>query len=440
VYPAPAPAFSLSDTAGCSPLTISFSNQTGYPNQLQGNLTWHLGNGLLYNGHSNVPNQTYINTTAQPVKYRVVLYATTTFGCRDSVVKTITVFPRPRPAFVTPRDTLNQDSAVFTFLNRTRPAGNWTYTWRWGDGRDTTVTDTLPIAHRYDTVGRIRVSLVVVTPNGCRDSVVRFVVIRPVKPIVSFFINEGDTVVGCRPLTISVKNLTRYGRDYRWDFGNGVLYTVAAPPPVTYYNAGVYSIKLLVRNAAGNDSLIRRRVVVAEDNPKAAFSLSPAEVVVPDQATQFVNLSRGASSYRWNFGDGSTSEEVSPRYTYQDTGRFDVTLIAATRGGCLDTFTIRQAVKARFDGRIVVPNAFTPLSTTGLNDVFLPKMDGAIAYRMLVFNRWGEIMFESSDQNSGWDGRHRGQMCTPDQYVYRIEVTFSNGISKTETGKVYLVR
>lgn len=440
VYPAPAPQFTVSDTAGCSPLTVNFTNQTSYPNPLQGNLSWSFGNGLLFNGHFNVPPQTYINTTAQVQTYRVVLYATTTFGCKDSAVKTITVYPRPQPAFNIVRDTLFQDSATFTFLNRTRPVINWSYQWKWGDGADTLVQDTLPVLHRYLTPGRYRVTLIASSPHGCLDSVTRQVVVRPVIPRPAFTIEQGDTVYGCRPLTIYVRNNTRYGQDYLWNFGNGVVYNIADPPPVTYYNAGRFSIKLVARNAAGADSLVRNQIIIVEEKPNAAFVVNTEQIVLPGQAARFTNLSRGAVSYLWDFGDGRTSREVNPVHNYTDTGRYDVRLIAYTRGGCADTFAIKQAVAARYDGRIVIPNAFTPFSTNGLNDTFRPEMDGAIEYRMLIFSRWGEIMFESRDPNQGWDGRHRGVMCTPDQYVYRIEVTFSNGVSKTETGKVLLLR
>jgi gliding motility-associated-like protein len=94
---------------------------------------------------------------------------------------------------------------------------------------------------------------------------------------------------------------------------------------------------------------------------------------------------------------------------------------------------------------LVVPNAFTPrggnlASPNDLNDIFLPLTDGAVEFSLKVFSRWGELLFESNDPAKGWDGYHRGQLCTQDVYAYKVQVTFADGTKRTKVGDVTLIR
>jgi len=440
IYPNPVPNFALSSYSGCSPLPITISNLTVYPNAIQGTFNWDFGNGNTYNGYYAIPSQVYVNNSTSIKTYKIKLTCTTSFGCSDTFSTQVVVYPKPIIDFLVVKDTLLQDNALFQFINNTTPNSPWSYKWVWGDGSDTSVSNSNPIFHRYDTTGNIKVKLLVITANGCLDSIVRTITILPVKPKPSFVLIGADTLKGCRPFTIQVRNTSRYSKEYKWDFGGGIVFNNANPPPITYYNAGTYTIKLTAKNAIGIDSFIQNNVVFVDELPVASFTNSPKLVVLPNQLTYFQNLSTGASRYLWLFGDSTTSNEFEPSHLYTDTGKFTVTLIAYTTNGCIDTIVIDESVIARNDGRIQVPNAFTPSSSFGLNDVFLPVMDGAIEFKMLVFDRWGEIIFESNNSTIGWDGKHRGQICTPDLYPYKIEALFSNGDKKTIIGKVYLIR
>jgi gliding motility-associated-like protein len=440
IYPNPVPSFSVSSSIGCSPLTVNINNLTAYPSAIQGTFEWDFDNGNTHSGYYRIPTQVYTNNSTEIKKFKVKLVCTTTFGCVDTLESEITVYPSPTLGFNIVEDTMYQDSAVFRFINTTTPILTASYQWNWGDGNSTTVNDTSSIEHRYDSVGRFLVKLYITTSNGCLDSMFRFVTVLPVKPRPSFVLLGSDTLKGCRPFTIQVRNTSRYSTEYTWDFGDNIIFNNTNPPAITYYNPGVFTIKLLAKNSIGIDSFIQRNVVIVDDLPVASFTNNPKTVIIPNQKAYFLNQSTGAVKYLWDFGDNSTSDSISPEHLYRDTGSYNVTLIAYSTNGCTDTFRVNQAVKAKFDGRIQVPNAFTPGSSFGVNDVFIPVMDGAVDFKMLVFNRWGEIIFESSDSKIGWDGKHRGQICTPDLYPYKIEVVFSNGDNKSLTGKVYLIR
>jgi len=158
-----------------------------------------------------------------------------------------------------------------------------------------------------------------------------------------------------------------------------------------------------------------------------------------------------ALTYFWDFGDNGTSTEFDPTYTYKIEGKYDITLIATNDHGdgavCSDTLV--HTVIAKQGGLTKVPNAFTPNqngpsggipSNGSFNDVFLPIMRGVTQFEMLIFNRWGQLLFESRDQSTGWDGYYQGKLCEQDVYMYKLTVRLENGQDVVRTGDVNLIR
>ncbi|NMD00635.1 MAG: hypothetical protein GYA62_13075, partial [Bacteroidales bacterium] len=117
---------------------------------------------------------------------------------------------------------------------------------------------------------------------------------------------------------------------------------------------------------------------------------------------------------------------------------------------CPDTFTIFRAVVAKSAGKIEFPSAFTPnpngpnggkYNPNDLNnDVFHPIFVGVDQYQLSIFNRWGELIFESTDPNIGWDGYYRNELCKQDVYVWKVKGKFINGQSFLKAGDVTLLR
>jgi len=182
----------------------------------------------------------------------------------------------------------------------------------------------------------------------------------------------------------------------------------------------------------------------------AYFVLQPEEVVVPSQPLFTYNLSSNASTYLWDFGDGVTSTEMNPVHYYQSAGEFDVQLIANNPWNCPDTFLLPSAVTAIRAGDIAFPNAFTPGNsgpTDGVydpasfeNDFFFPIYSGVEDYHLQVFNRWGELVFETFDVKKGWDGWYRGYPAKQDVYAWKAYARFSNGEETMLKGDVTLLR
>ena len=160
-------------------------------------------------------------------------------------------------------------------------------------------------------------------------------------------------------------------------------------------------------------------------------------------------MSHGATDYLWDFGDGTTSSEFQPIHAYGDTGVYDVQLVAISDMGCRDTARMDRTVRVTYRNAVRIPNVFTPslsgpgggsIYVDGRNDVFFPIMEGVLQYRMRIFNRWGELIFESNDRNIGWDGYYRGRLCPQDVYLYTMDFKYSDGREESRFGDVTLLR
>ena len=163
----------------------------------------------------------------------------------------------------------------------------------------------------------------------------------------------------------------------------------------------------------------------------------------------FIAISAGSIiSNNWDFGDGNTSTENSPSYTYQNPGEYQIYLVAKNSHGCLDTFNL--SIKAELESMVEIPNAFSPNpnggnggifnSTDTNNDVFHPVLKGIDKYELNIFSRWGELLFVSKDITIGWDGYYKGNLCTQDVYVWKIIATTLDGKKINKTGDLLLLR
>ena len=176
--------------------------------------------------------------------------------------------------------------------------------------------------------------------------------------------------------------------------------------------------------------------------------MQPDLVYVPGDEVRFFDLSEGAVEYEWHFGDDSISYDEHPRLEYQEAGSYDIKLIVTNEHGCKDSTLIADAVTARSSGFIKFPNAFKPrpdhASNSGnrseTNNVFKPVYRDVETYRLQIYNRWGQLIYETNDIDGGWNGYYEGQLAPQAVYVWKVKGTFINGKEFRETGSVLLVR
>jgi len=426
---------SISDGgAGCTPYFESLLNNSIGANQF----LWDFGDGNTSNGFNG--HNEYINNALDDQSYDVSMIAESPYGCKDTAYTSVTVYRRPTPVFaLDPLEMQMPESTVF--IENQTAGNNWDYRWLFGDGSSSTQKD--PGSYSYVASGEYEVWLNV-KGEHCSDSSMQVVTIYPTLPAIDY----GPDAEGCPPLKVEFYNNTVDAHTYFWDFGDGNV-SSEKEPVHTYRTSGKYNVKLM---AEGPGGLVEANHVVINvyNTPIADFEVRPTVVKLPETVS-FINLSEGAISYLWDFGDGTSSTEHSVQHLYERAGTYDVKLISTNDLGCSDEHVIREAVIAEEAGKISFPNAFTPNPagssggeyTPGSSDnfVFYPFVhEGIVEYQLRIYTRWGELIFESNDIDIGWDGYHRDKICPGGVYIWKVNCRYSNGNIDVQTGDVTLFR
>ncbi|HEY3405945.1 MAG TPA: PKD domain-containing protein, partial [Ohtaekwangia sp.] len=333
-------------------------------------------------------------------------------------------------------------SATVTLTNNSTP-GPWTYLWDFGDG--TTSNNPAVTTHSYTMAGTYVITLTV-GDAVCSDTHTETITINPAPPVLDF---DYAPASGCSPLTVTFTNLSQFAdpSTYLWEFGAGQGTSQVTHPVYTYFDPGVYSVTLSASDGAGGRvSITKNMIITVLPSPLAQFAVFPQLVNIPQDLLYTDNRTQGAVSFLWDFGDGTTSTEFEPTHKYETEGAFDIVLIATGENGCVDTARYASAVNVVASGQLLIPNAFRP-SLVGpgqgdkfANQIFIPLTQKVSEFNMMVFNRWGDLLFETDDQEQGWDGYYKGALCPQDVYIYKITVRYNDGNKFTKTGDVTLIR
>lgn len=256
------------------------------------------------------------------------------------------------------------------------------------------------------------------------------------------------TIEGCAPLCIGLNSYASpKAVSVLWDFGYN-LHAIGDSINFCFKNPGTYSITTTIQDINGCKSKNTAPFqITVFPRPQPDFSWEPFEPSLIENHVNFVSsyVNGPITYYHWEFGDGfdyknDTSSLKNPSHDFNYVSVYPVTLIETNVYGCTDTITKNVTVLEDFT--LYIPNAFTP-NGDGLNDVFLPKGMGfkAESYEMLVYDRWGNVIFKSNDVNKGWDGTFKGTSVQSDVYVYKIKcISSSRGIRKEHAGHVTLIK
>jgi gliding motility-associated-like protein len=240
-------------------------------------------------------------------------------------------------------------------------------------------------------------------------------------PVPDFTFNSNNW---CEPaivlFTNTTQNVSGQITGYSWNLGNGELSNQINPATV-YFEDGVYTVTLTATNSFGCVDSVSKSVTV-RPRPDAAFYFEPANPSVNTPLVTFVdNSSEDATGWLWQIQSLYSSSEQNTQYSFTVPGEYDVTLYIVNQFGCTDT--AYGTVVVTGISTIFVPTAFTPQGDF-LNETFMPLMTNMKAFEMRIFNRWGELLFSTQNQDGpGWDGSNRaGKMMKNDVYVYKIYV------------------
>lgn len=440
VFPMPVAAFSTQDV--CQGQAIDFIDSSSVSN---GNIVtgwgWNFGDG----GVSTLQNASHVYDAFG--QYTVTLIVTSNNGCKDTISHAPVVHPLPSPVFSTSNICWG-DYAVFNDLS-TIPlniSNDNLLSWAWDFGDTTPLVNNQNTTHLYNSVGSYSVELKVVSDYGCVDSVSETVVVNP-NPDVIF--TAVDTI-GCEPLCVNFADASSItsgmNAAWKWNLGNGDTISNSTAFNYCYTNDSTFvlnrfSVTLTVTSDSGCvSSATKTNHITVYPESFASFNTSPTSATITDPVISISNSSTGAISWDWSFGDTDTSSlHTPPNHTYADTGSYLIRLITNTQYNCADTSY--QTIVVEPDFMLYIPSAFTP-NEDGVNDTFIPKGMFFTEFEMLIFDRWGNLVYRTDTINKPWNGKvnNGDEYAQKDVYVYVIKATDLKREEHTYRGTVTLIR
>jgi gliding motility-associated-like protein len=389
--------------------------------------------GLGANGLGNIAPFNGVNAS-QSDNTATITVAATLNGCVGST-ETFQITVHPTPAANAGTDVAVCEDASLPFIGSPAVAGN-TYQWTPATGLSSSTAANPQVQN--NTPGTTNYSLTVTSAFGCTNTDNVQVTFNPL-PTVSF----NADAEGCSPLTVTFTNTSANSVDCVWDIeGIGIVNSCGSFSEV-FTNAGTYDVTLTITDVNGcTNSLTENDIIKVYPQAVAAFDVDAVSQSVLNPEFHFTNTSTNASSYQWNFGDGSTSTAVNPVHLYPyEENAYTVQLIANNEYNCPDV--VSMTINVTQELIIYVPNTFTPDGDEH-NNTFYPVLSSGFDkfnYTLYIFNRWGEIIFESHDPDFGWDGTYHDQLCMDGVYVWKIVVKEKNKDKFLEyVGHVSLLR
>ncbi len=425
--PVVAAASPLPNARGCVPFAVQFQNNSTNGVTYQ----WSFGDG---SAASTAMAPTHTFTTAG--SYTVRLITTNVNSCNKADTAYLTIVVGTNQ--ITPKFGVVQPNScspyVAIFSDSTSGTAFTVYTWFFGDG--SSYTGYTPPAHTYAAAGNYTVLLTLSDSTTCnaKDTLAKIIKFNGLKVAAGFTAN--DTV--CVGTQATFTNTATNGAIYTYYFSNGQSTSGSATSTnYQFPDTGSYTIIQVVNNTAacnGTDTFKRSIYVTA--GPVADFSFTPV-IPVTNTPVSYTNLSVGAIRYTWEFGDNTTSAEVNPTHMFKKTGEYNTCLTAYNNLSCPSKLC--KQVSADIQPLADLPTGFSP-NGDGANDVLYVRGAAIQTLDLMIFNRWGQLVFETTDQAKGWDGTFNGKPQDMDAYAYVLRVTFIDGTTLQKKGNVTLLR
>ncbi len=384
--------------------------------------------GYTYYWSNTSISQTQTFNPTSTTNYSV--YVIDANGCQSLVAPVRVMVNPPLLATSISSDTICKGAGATMIANASGGNGG-PYNYSWSDGNNGNNIYVAPFA---------TTNYLVTVTDQCGTPPVQQQVTINVLPIpnAEFSLSPYS---GCPGLSVdftSQQNTISISSHY-WEFGDGGNDT-SANPTHTYSLSGIYSVNHTVTSDHGCKAEWRQPASVQiKDAPVANFSVSTEDPTIVNPNVVFTDLSIDPSFWNWSFGDGDTSVLKNPEHMYRDTGLYLVRLLIRNNNMCWDT--IHKFVKVKGEFIVYFPNTFTP-NEDGINERFKPLGIGIYGFKMLIFDRWGEIIYTSNDENLGWDGTllNTGKHCQEDTYVYLSVITDEKGEKHEYKGRINLLK
>ena len=397
-------------------------------------------------------------------KVKLIVTDQATGACKDSTLAVpLTINELPNASL-----SINPDPAVLcvganqlitvTFIgNKGNAPYIFDYTLDGTVNKDSSLVGSSVLTYDFNTNNQIVDSTFILTKVtdkfGCSkvintNNTVKMQVIPAPQPVFT-----ADQTVGCFPFTvIFTDKSTSLNTKVEWDFGDGSpVSTDLGFTKYTFKKAGDYSISFKSIMNGCSDTMLKTNYIHVKDRPTAQFSPKKTNISMIEPVVNFINSSsNNAVSFKWVFGDGSPiSMDKNPMHTFigqgsndlPAPGKYKVELYAYVNQDCWDSTSTTITID---DEQIYyIPNTFTPNGDEKNNDfqpVFTSGFD-AQNYHFSIFNRWGELVFESNNPAIGWDGTYGNKIVMNGTFTWKLQ--FKEKMTEKEhylTGHVNLIK
>ena len=258
---------------------------------------------------------------------------------------------------------------------------------------------------------------------------------------------EADTTDGCPPFTSTFKQLSPNTVNCIWEFGDGTFANTCQDVRKEFITSGVFDAKLVVYSLDGcKDSIIKPKYITSYQIPEADFSVSPQPTSILNTNIEFTDNSQGRiKGWEWNFAGIDTSLERNPVFRFPDdkSGSYLVRLDVKTENECSNSVIKKVIIDPSF--YLYIPSSFSP-NGDGINDTWKPVLTGFEQdfYSLLVFDRWGEIVFESRVPGESWDGKSSSNGSLVQNGVFTYVIVVGDALDEKsrheETGSITVIR
>ena len=324
IHGGPNVEFSATPTSGCFPLPVQFTDQSVALNSSIISWEWDFGDGSISSLQN--PSHTYSGVG----NFNVTLRVKNSFGCTSILTKIqyIHIGSGVHAAFSHNPVTTCTPPVIINFQNLSTGVGVLTYQWSFGDGGTSVAANP---THSYNTPGSYTVRLIVTNAVGCTDTLTQPNSVT----LGSVHADFTSPLSVCQGQAVNLINTSSPAPvSAMWSFGDGTTAS-SINANKTYNSTGNFIIKMVANFGTCQDSAIKNISVLTK--PVLVFSGNNTSSCKPPLTVNFTSTVSGATTYSWNFGDGTSSSLANPSHTYTTYGTFTVGLTAQNSAGCADS-------------------------------------------------------------------------------------------------------
>jgi len=381
--------------------------------------SWYLDQNLSQSSSTD----SFILQNISKGKHVIKLISKTPDACRDSIVKSVFVLDKPIAKITVNQDSQCYNKQAFSIKNSSSVVGDKIDFTQFTFGSNIYPNVDSLSPYSFNSIGKKTIKLFIQTNESCSDtsSIDVYVLETPEAEI------NGDSI--CLYQTANIKAKQTLGapiKIWSWDLGDGNSANIQNPK-YTYKSTGNYNLRLNVTDQFGcSNSMLASNLVLVYALPIPNFTVSTSNFGINQMNLKFKPLQSPNYKYQWVFPDGSQSTRDTPSINIAEQLKGNVTLIVTDKNGCMDS-SMQFITFYPNNFNVFLPNAIT-VNGDLLNDGF--KIEGlgeVLDFKMNVFNRWGETIYNSNDPKKAWDGSYQGAYVQDGVYTYLIEFKYFDG-------------